>query len=131
MTTEEKVNYWLCLANESLDDAKALLENKQLLFAGFACHLAVEKALKAAIQNKNVTPPKMHDLGKLAKEAGLFEKLSEEQVLFLGILMPLQIEGRYASYKDNIAMSLNNERTMEIYEKAKEMIKWVQAKLVK
>lgn len=131
MTIEEKVNYWLHLANESLDDAKGLLETKRYLFAGFACHLAVEKALKAAIQARGIEHDRSHDLGKLAKKAELFEKLNQEQILFLGILMPLQIEGRYASYKDKIAASLNSEKAFEIYEKAKEMVEWVQAMLAK
>ena len=58
------------------------------------------------IANGGVTPPKTYDLVKLAKLGKLYFEMSEVQKDFLGILLPLNIEVRYPSYKANIAASL-------------------------
>ena len=58
--------------------AKILLNEKHL-YAGFYCHLTVEKVLTVIVANTMfVITPKIHDLTKLAKRGGIFEVIVDE-----------------------------------------------------
>jgi HEPN domain-containing protein len=128
----DKVQYWLDLADDDVITAKALLDSERFLPMGFFCHLIAEKALKAVVASvTEETPPKLHDLEKLAKRGNISEKLSEEQVLFLDELMPLHVDGRYPEYKANIAKTLNTEKCAEILKKTEEFLCWIKNELGK
>ena len=124
----DKVKYWLDLAKEDINVAKLLLGGGKYLYTGFICHLSTEKALKAVI-SKTETPEKIHDLVKLAKHRGIYAKMSDEQKDFLEVLLPLNIEGRYPSYKDNIAASLNDKRCKEILKETEALVSWIETQL--
>ena len=49
MTQEQAASFWQKGAQEELRSAQILLEHQSYAAALFHCHLAVEKALKAAI----------------------------------------------------------------------------------
>jgi len=49
MNNNEKVEYWLGLADYDIDAAKAMLRSKLFLYVGFMCHQTIEKSLKAII----------------------------------------------------------------------------------
>ena len=128
----DKAEYWLDLCDEDLDVVKLLLQGNKLLYAGFFCHLTAEKALKAVIaHNTGETPPKIHDLKKLAKFGKIADDLSEEQRLFLGRLMPLHIEGRYLSHKKLVADTLTVEYCEKIFKETEEFLSWIKKKLGK
>jgi len=130
MTNEEKVNYWIDLSNNDFLVAETLLRNQHNLYVGFMCHQAVEKIFKGYYAKlKNNTPPFKHDLEYLAQQSALYSLLSEEQVSFLEILNPLNIEARYPDYKNKISEYLTNERTQNIFEKTKELLLWIKEKI--
>ncbi len=58
---------WLRLAQEDLDVARLLFEEKRWSHVCFHAQQAAEKGLKALIENKKLVP-KLHDLVKLAQE---------------------------------------------------------------
>ena len=127
----DRVDTWLNMCDEDLITAKLLLDGKRLLPMGFFCHLIAEKALKAAVNhNTKEIPPKTHDLTKLAVRSGI-EDLSESQIDFLERLMPLQIDGRYTEYKENIAKTLSLEKCRQIYNETEEFLCWIKKKLGK
>ena len=125
----QNVTYWLDLATEDIDVARGLLGIGKLLYCGFMCHLVTEKGLKAIIQNNGATPPKIHDLVKLAKQGGVYSKMDDKQKDFLEVLLPLQIEARYPSHKDNVAASLTKSRCKEILEETELLLKWIEQQL--
>ena len=47
MTQEEKVRYWLNIADYDLDTAEAMHQTRRWLYVGFMCHQVIEKTLKA------------------------------------------------------------------------------------
>jgi HEPN domain-containing protein len=47
MDNNEKMQYWLELADYDINAAKSMLNGKHYLYVGFLCHLSAEKALKA------------------------------------------------------------------------------------
>lgn len=127
---DERVAYWLDLAEYDLDTAKAMLETKRFLYVGFMCHQAIEKTLKAYYQLvKNELPIKTHNLRLLCKEVGLTAVLSEEQRGFLRTLEPMNIEARYPEYKERLFQSLKHERCVEILKNTKELHAWIKEAL--
>lgn len=55
--------------------------------------------------------------------------MTGDQLDFLDILEPLNIEARYPTHKEKIMKSLNEERCMEIIRKTKEMSQWIKGRL--
>ena len=127
-----KVEYWLNLCDDNFISAKILLNGNRFLDTAFFCHQITEKALKAVVEhNTDESPPKIHDLKKLAVKGGIFDSLSESQIEFLKELEPFNIEARYPEYKANIAKTLNKERTEKIYKETEAFLCWVKQKLEK
>ncbi|MEG0595142.1 MAG: HEPN domain-containing protein [Christensenella sp.] len=119
----DKSQYWIDTAQYDIDTAQAMLDTKRYLYVGFMCHQTAEKALKAIIaKDETATPPKMHHLPKLAVIANIFEEMTEEQQDFLYELNPLNIESRYPSYKEDIAVTLNDEVCKSLIKRTEELL---------
>ena len=118
-----------CL-NYDIITAEAMLKSKRYLYVGFMAHQAVEKALKAYFVNmKDKTAPFSHSLSFLAKQAGLYKELSEEQKNFIDLLEPMNIEARYPTHKEQLIKSLTEKRCIEMIEKSQDLQKWIMRKL--
>ena len=130
MTNEEKVNYWISLSDNDYTVSETLKNNGHNLYAGFMCHQAVEKIFKGYFAKvKNITPPFKHDLEYLTQQSGLYSLLDDEQITFIEVLNPLNIEARYPDYKNKIAQYLTNEKIQDIYNKTKELLQWTKEKM--
>jgi HEPN domain-containing protein len=126
----EKVKYWLELSDYDLETAEAMLKSKRYLYVGFMCHQVVEKILKAHFNSKDPNPaPYTHNLNYLAKQAGIYEMLSEEQKSFMNILNPMNIEARYPSYKIELLKILTEEKCIKILEQTQEFQNWIKQNL--
>ena len=128
----DKVEYWLELCDDDLRAAKAMLKSKNYLWTGFICHLIAEKALKAAIVNiTNEVPLKTHDLPRLADKTNFCDDISEDHMVLLSELMPLQIEARYPEYKEKIAALLTENYCTKLLKDTEEFLCWIKMKLGK
>lgn len=125
----EKVKYWLELAEYDLETAQAMLDTKRYLYVGFMCHQTIEKGLKAVIASKGLFPPKIHNLIELSKKASLYSDFSDAQKDFMMNLNPLNIESRYPSYVEKINSILTETKCKEILSKTKEFLQWIETKL--
>ncbi len=47
MNINEKVQYWIEIAEYDLKTTKVMLDGKSFLYVGFMCHQVIEKILKA------------------------------------------------------------------------------------
>ena len=86
---------WLSWAVEDLDLAQATLEARGVVPRG-ACawaQQAAEKALKALLVERDVDPPKSHDLARLARMMPEFDPGASESSL--DDLSRWSVEGRY------------------------------------
>ena len=99
MTQDEKVQYWLNIADS--DHTKHLPDD----------------------------PPYIHNLTRLAEKSGIYELMSDEQKLFLDTMTPMNIEARYPDYKSRIAASLNEGVCEQIMEQTQQMQSWIKSKL--
>jgi HEPN domain-containing protein len=131
MTNEEKVQYWIQLSDYDMETAEAMLQIKRHLYVGFMCHQVVEKIFKACfVKLKEDTPPYVHKLVLLARKAGFYEMLSEEQKEFVDELDPLNIKTRYPDYKNRLAQQLTHAVCIKIVEQTKSLQQWTKETLL-
>jgi HEPN domain-containing protein len=127
---DEKVRYWVEIAEYDLATAEAMLTTGRYLYVGFMCHQVIEKILKAHYQLlKEELPPKTHNILFLLKETALFDSLSDQQKAFMEMLLPMNIETRYPEYKDRLFKSLDREKCTKILQETREMHAWIKEKL--
>ena len=128
----ERVEYWLDLCDDDLVTAKALFQSKRYLHMGFFCHMIAEKALKAVVAKKtNELPPRIHELKRLAFLGGIQQDLSEEQIVLLDRLEPLQIEARYPEYKAKQMRTLTPAVSKQLLKETEEFLCWIKQQLEK
>ncbi|MDR2591061.1 MAG: HEPN domain-containing protein [Oscillospiraceae bacterium] len=128
----DKIQYWLDLCDDNLLTAKWLLKGKRFLDMAYFCNQVTEKALKALVTGyTDETPPKTHDLHKLAKLANISEQLSIEHRIFLDDISKYQIEARYPETKKRIAETLSKEKCKQILEETEEFLCWTKKALEK
>ena len=131
MTKQEKVKYWIDLSDRDLLVAGTLADNGHYLWAGFVCHQVIEKVFKgfySALLDE--TPPFKHELDILAKRGNFYDMLDEEQIAFLDILNPLNIEARYPEYINRVSNSFNKEICENLLEKTKTLQQWTKEKIL-
>ena len=130
MTREEKISYWMELADYDVVTAEAMYSTKRWLYVGFMCHQVLETTLQAYwCSSQESDPPYVHNLVRLAENSGILEEMTEEQRLFLDMMMPMNIEARYPSYKSALARELNETVCGQIIERTKNLKQWIENKL--
>ena len=130
MTKEEKVAYWLDIADYDIETAEAMYKTKRWLYVAFMCHQTIEKTLKAYWSFvRDDMPPKTHNHMRLADECGLYEQMSEEQKSFLDIITNYNIEARYPEDKAALARTLSPKVCRSIIDDTKVLQQWIKDKL--
>ena len=87
----------------------------------YFCQQAAEKLLKAVVTEREMEPPKTHDLVELADLAGI--ELTDEHRTFLTRLSDHAVRSRYPGAK------YNEEEVRELFEETKRFFEWLRAKL--
>lgn len=127
---DEKIRYWVELAEYDLETAKVMLSSRRLLYVGFMCHQVVEKALKGHYQfSRKDTPPHTHNLSVIASQSGLYRSMDEAQKSLLDVLEPLNVEARYPTRKDQLFRSLTDDRCKSILERTEDLFTWIKQQL--
>lgn len=95
------------------------------------CHQTIEKSLKAYWSKIFEDPAlKIHSLSRLAEKTGLDKEMTEEQLDFIDMLEPLNIEARYPSYKERLMKSLDEKRCKAIIDSTNKLRLWIKKKLL-
>lgn len=127
---DDKVQYWLDLADYDFETAEAMQRSKRFLYVGFMCHQTIEKVFKAYFTSlTNDVPPFSHNLSYLAKKGDFYNDFDEAQQDFIDQIEPLNIEARYPSDKERLLRSLSEQKCQEILQKTKELQTWIKMKL--
>ena len=93
----KQIDYWVKGAANDIETAELLVTGKKYIEGLFFCHLTIEKIFKAlVVKNTGQFAPKSHNLIHLCEIANI--KLSDDNTLFMPILMKYQLEGRYPEY---------------------------------
>lgn len=129
LTIKEHIQYWVESAENDLSVADVLFNSGKYDWCLFIGHLVIEKILKALFVQKNceLTPPKIHNLLKLAQLSDI--KLDKEQQLFLEIVNNFNIEGRYPEIKNEFYKTANKEFTNIHYSKIKGCYHWLKSQI--
>lgn len=121
---KKEVKNWLDSAQYDLETAEHMLNTGRYIYTIFMCHLAIEKLLKAKVQEiTNKTPPKTHDLEYLASLANISFPEKEEQ--FIAELSNLSIPTRYPQDFPKLLKDFNEERVNQTLMKTKEVFQWI------
>ena len=106
-------------ADEDFEVGSSLINADKIRHGLFFIHLAVEKMLKACVcKSQNKTPPKIHNLLRLAEMAGI--KLDDNQERLLTEINGFNLEGRYPL---DFVKPPEKSTSIEYMKKAQEMLK--------
>lgn len=128
MTRDELVNYWKKTAEQDIRVAEDNFKLGHYNYALFFCHLLLERILKALYaKRKNKLPPPIHNLTKLAKDAGV--EMDEKLTADLDEITTFSVAARY----DNVKLAFYKKATRKFAEKymkrAKEIYLWLRKQL--
>ena len=135
----DKTKKWLERVDYDLQTADAMLNTGRYIYAIFMCQQAIEKVMKAFINNlgKDVFP--IHNLRRLAENAGIIDDLTEEHLIKLDFLSQYYISakgwwasGSNARYKEDIAelsKGITKNFSADIIIFTKELTKWIIQKM--
>jgi HEPN domain-containing protein len=115
---------WLKQADYDIDTAEFMCSGDRNMYAVFMCHLSVEKALKGIYQKRSsAVPPRTHNLVFLAEKAQIEfpQALSD----FIFSLNHAAVPTRYPDDLQRMLKDYNKEKTREIVDKSKEVLKWL------
>lgn len=128
MAMKREVENWLNSARYDLGVAKDMLQAGRYPYTVFFCHLAVEKALKAKVQEvTGKTPPKIHDLIVLVKLGGLTPPT--ELIDFIGRLGGASTATRYPMDLSELGRTYTREVVQEYLRQAEEAVEWIAKQL--
>jgi len=122
---DKQIEYWQTGAENDIETAGILIANKKYVEGLFFCHLCIEKILKAlVVKETRQIPPKSHNLIYLRDLARI--DVTEEQQLFMAVLMKYQLEGRYPEcYPKSPSIEIVNDYLC----KTKELLQCLRQKL--
>lgn len=124
MTKDEIVQYWIKSSNQDYPVMESLFSNGYYGWSLFLGHLVLEKLLKACyVRDVDIASPRIHNLLKIAKDAGL--ELTKEQMLFLDEVTTYNLRTRYPDFKDRFFQMATKEYTEDSVKKIKEFRQWL------
>ena len=113
------------MVSYDLTTAQSMLKTGRFIYVIFMCHLALEKALKAIVCNKNKQiPPKTHDLIYLLNLTDI--QLPESLLDFLGMINNVSVVTRYPEDFPKLVQSYPKKIAQQYFEKTKEIIQCLQ-----
>jgi HEPN domain-containing protein len=126
--TEKAKNNWLDSAQYDYDTAANMLEARRYIYAVFMCHLCLEKALKAACQDRTgEMPPRTHDLESLMELAGLMP--DEDMDGFISELSNISVITRYPTDFNRTLREFSRQRAEDIFKGTTEVFDWIKRQL--
>lgn len=121
--SKDIVSQWLERVDYDLSAARAMNKSGHWLYVAFMCQQAAEKVLKALwCHRRSDSPPFTHNLATLSES--LDTNLSESYKLFLDRLNRYYIVGRYPTFKQKLAATLNKKETSDLLRQTEEFVEW-------
>ncbi len=118
------VKNWLDSAQYDLDTAEYMFKTGRYIYTVFMCHLALEKVLKAKVEEvTDRAPPKTHDLEYLLELAKLSP--DEDTERFIVEVTNLSTVTRYPRDFRRILKDFSQKRARFILKKTKEVFQWI------
>jgi HEPN domain-containing protein len=128
MTTEEKYEYWLDIAEYDLESADTMFEGGRWLYVVFMCQQAIEKLVKGLyILYVDDDVPRLHNINDILSRFSdkLPFTISEDQRIFFDRLSRYYLNNRYPEYINKLSMQTKQSEAKDVLEKSKEEFKWL------
>ena len=125
----DKTKKWLERVDYDLQTADAMLKTGRYIYAVFMCQQAVEKVMKAFINNTGSQVLPIHNLRRLPENSGLISELDEEKLIKLDFLSQYYISARYKEDITELSKGITKEFSADILVFTKGMIKWIIQKM--
>jgi len=120
----KEVKNWLDSAKYDLETAEHMFKTGRHVYTIFMCHLALEKILKAKVQEiTGRIPPKTHNLRYLVNLSKL--EVPEDIFEFLSKLSDVSIPTRYPKDFSKLIESYNEEVATEYLKTSREVFEWI------
>lgn len=121
---EKGVLTWVKSAEYDLETAEAMLKSGRYIYTVFMCHLALEKILKAKVEEvTKKIPPKTHDLEWLLELSKLqIDSKLEEHLLDIG---GKSVPTRYLSDFDAVMREFTRPSVELVFKQTKEAFSWI------
>ncbi len=115
---------WFEQAEYDMDTAEFMFSGERYFYSVFMCQLSIEKALKGMyIQKFKQAPPKTHNLLYLIEFIDI--DLPEDTYDFVFTLNRVSVLTRYPDDLQKMLEDYNREKTKEILDKSKELLRWL------
>jgi HEPN domain-containing protein len=128
MDRNEKVAYWIDIAEYDLETARSMLASGRYLYAAFMSQQALEKSLKAIVlaHGGEAEPPRTHNLTFLLGAIGRQDTPSAVSAL-AARLSAYYIEARYPNYKEKLSQLVDEDEAKEIVRETEEAFSWLRS----
>ncbi|MBM3289982.1 MAG: HEPN domain-containing protein [Candidatus Hydrogenedentes bacterium] len=111
-------------ADYDMESAEWMLSGGRLGYAIFACHLSIEKALKAIYHKRTGdVPPYTHNLIHLVKSIGL--RPDENFLRVLTTLTQAQPVSRYPQGVNTSSAAFDREGVTDLIGQSKDLLQWI------
>lgn len=124
-----RVQVWLDRSQYDWETAKAMLEARRYIYVAFMCQQAIEKRLKAYIENSGTTPSPIHNLINLSKAMDVYDAMPDEIKSFLQELTAYYLDSRYKEDLAKLSTFMNRERSEVYLQKTEEVLQWLIQKM--
>ncbi len=125
---QRRVQVWIDRAQYDLDTAKAMLDAGRYIYVVFMSQQTIEKRLKAYIEDKGTTPPRIHNLINLCKMIDLYDPMPDNLKDFLQELTAYYLDSRYKDDIAKLSAFINKEKASEYLKKTEGMLGWLTQK---
>lgn len=126
---KDKTKTWLELADNDLEFARSIFANKnRAYFAVHFCHQAIEKILKAIVQeHTDASPKRTHNFKALCDQASIVLSASTEA--FLIKLAPHYLASRYPEDLQQLYKQYTEPYVRELLQETTEAFQWFKSYL--
>jgi len=128
MSSQEKFEYWLEIAQGDLRVAGTMLNNGHWLYVAFMCQQAVEKLVKGLyLLYLDDDVPRVHNIRTIIRqyEKKLSIEIPAETIKLFDRLSTCYLNNRYPEYKDELSSQLDESTAGTLYSQTKEVFAWL------
>jgi HEPN domain-containing protein len=130
MDKTEKFSYWLDIAEYDLNTADAMFKSGRFLYVAFMCQQSLEKLAKG-LYNYYIddSVPRVHNISFIVDKVleVLKIKLAESSYELFDRLAAYYLQGRYPSFKEEIAKMIDESQAQILLEETKEVFQWMKS----
>jgi HEPN domain-containing protein len=128
MTTQEKYEHWLDMAQYDLETASTMISGGRWLYVVFMCQQAIEKLVKGLYTlyiDDNF--PRIHNIKAIFErfEDKLTVKIPENTIGFFDTLSAYYINNRYPDFINKLSFQIKKPEATQTLSRTKDVFSWL------